>query len=160
MELPLCCQETLPSCCDSSHDICTGLCTASCLEAFASSSARLFATCTVNPFIEIPELRVGSPQRSLLFLNFVFHTTNVLPQKKLSKLKVWHSSHGPKQNAGAHVYLDISRMVVTTTNSVHKPKDTELETKNKSPLFKPLFFTLHLCLPLFGVDSMFRLNTT
>ena len=37
-------------------------------------------------------------------------------------------------------------MIVTTTNSTHKPKDTELEIKNKSPVFK---------LPLFSLLSVF-----
>ena len=49
-------------------------------------------------------------------------------------------------------------MVVTTTNSTHKPKDTELEIKNKSPVFKLRLFNLHLCLSLFRDDSMIRLK--
>ena len=49
-------------------------------------------------------------------------------------------------------------MVVTTTNSTHRPKDTELEIKNNSPVFKMWLFSLRLCLPLFGVDSMIRLK--
>ena len=49
-------------------------------------------------------------------------------------------------------------MVVTTVNSTHRPKDTELEIKNNSPVFKLWLFSLHLCLPLFGVDSMIRLK--
>ena len=49
-------------------------------------------------------------------------------------------------------------MVVTTTNSTYKPKDTELEIKNKSPEFKPRLFNLHLCVSLFRDDSMIRLK--
>ena len=49
-------------------------------------------------------------------------------------------------------------MVVTTTNSTHKPKDTELEIKNNNPVFKLRLFSLHLCLSLFGADSMIRLK--
>ena len=49
-------------------------------------------------------------------------------------------------------------MVVTTTNSTHKPKETELEIKNKSPVFKLRLFNLHLCVSLFGADSMIRLK--
>ena len=49
-------------------------------------------------------------------------------------------------------------MVVTTTNSTHKPKETELEIKNKSPVFKLRLFNLHLCVSLFRDDSMIRLK--
>ena len=49
-------------------------------------------------------------------------------------------------------------MVVTTTNSTHKLKDTELEIKNKSPVFKLRLFSFHLCLSLFRDDSMSRLK--
>ena len=49
-------------------------------------------------------------------------------------------------------------MVVTTANSTHKPKITELEIKNNSPVFKLRLFSLHLCLSLFGADSMIRLK--
>ena len=49
-------------------------------------------------------------------------------------------------------------MVVTTTNSTHKPKDTELEIKNNNPVFKLRLFSLHLCLSLFRADSMIRLK--
>ena len=70
-----------------------------------------------------------------------------------------HSLHGLKQNAKAsYVYLDISRMVFTTTNSTHKPKDIELEIKNKSPVFKQQLFSLYLCLSLFWADSMIRIQ--
>ena len=47
---------------------------------------------------------------------------------------------------------------MTTTNSTHKPKDRELEIKNKSPVFKLRSFNLHLCLSLFRDDSMIRLK--
>ena len=49
-------------------------------------------------------------------------------------------------------------MVVTTKNSTHKPKDTELEIKSKSIVFKLRFFNVHLCLSLFRDDSMIRLK--
>ena len=47
-------------------------------------------------------------------------------------------------------------MVVTTTNSMNKLKNTELEIKNRSPVLR--LFSLHLCLSLFGADSMIRLK--
>ena len=49
-------------------------------------------------------------------------------------------------------------MVVTTTNSTNKLKNTELEIKSRSPVFKLRLFSLHLCLSLFGADSMIRLK--
>ena len=49
-------------------------------------------------------------------------------------------------------------MVVATTNPTHKPKDTELEIKSKSPVFKLRLFSLHLHLSLFRAHSMVRLK--
>ena len=46
-----------------------------------------------------------------------------------------------------------ARMVVTTTNWMLRSKDTELEIKNKSPVFKLPLFSLQLCLSLFGADG-------
>ena len=39
-----------------------------------------------------------------------------------------------------------------------KSKDTELEIKKLSPVFKLPLFSLQLCLPLFGADSVIRLK--
>ena len=49
-------------------------------------------------------------------------------------------------------------MVVTTANSTYKPKDTELEIKNKSQYLKCGCSVSILCLSLFGADSMIRLK--
>ena len=135
-------------------------CTASCLEAFPlSGSAHLFAS-TAKPFIA-PLLGVGSPQRlPCLFLYFVLHTTNVTWQKKLSALNVLHFIdvdwivHIVQSKTPGHTFSRRLHawMVFTTTNWMLK--DTALEIKNGSPVFKLRLFSLHLCLQLFGADSM------
>ena len=92
---------------------------------------------------KIPELGIGRQRSQRLFLYFGFHTTNAPEEAERAESFTSHSSHGPKQNTRAYVLLDISRMVVTTMNSTHKPKGTELEIKNNGPIFKLWLFSPH-----------------
>ena len=49
-------------------------------------------------------------------------------------------------------------MVVTTMNSTHKPKGTELEIRTTSQYLNCGCSVVILCLSLFGADSMIRLK--
>ena len=49
-------------------------------------------------------------------------------------------------------------MVVTTTNSTHKPKDTELKSRTRAQYLNCCCSISILCLSLFGADSMIGLK--
>ena len=96
---------------------------------------------------KIPELGIGSPQRSpCLFLYFGFHTTNAPLQNKLRELKVWHLIVHMVQSKPQGIRL-VGHFTYGShhneLNAEHKPKDTELEIKNKSPVSKLRLFGLH-----------------